>query len=288
MFLWYPLRRYLWYSLRRTHFPKIEAGLIKKNMTFWQVPVQEYNPTDRGLDKTDNTFSLLKYFSLFENLSALNDRIRSIKYTNKDLFENVSHVTHPVLNWSVLNNDGFVVNLDIEHFKPEEVTMKVEGRFLEVCGKHKNINENGFECSEFLRKYTIPDDVDPTALTSTISEDGILQIRAPKMLPLKKDTVEPTKETFKYCLDVKDFKPEEISVQMKGRCLLVHCETKTENTNEHGYNSHQKELTKNIFLPDDVDPSQLSLTYSKDFKLTIEAIQNFPQPPLQLQIKVEE
>ena len=163
------------------------------------------------------------------------------------------------------------------------------GHVLEVSGKHRNENENGFESSEFHRKYTIPDDVDPTALTSSISQDGVLHIEAPKKLPLKSGSDgESSKDTFKYTLDVQGFKPEEISIQVKGRDLIIHGETKTENKGEHGSSLHQKQFTRNVVLPDDVNPSQLSSRYTKDSKLSIEAPRAPPQAPLNLEIKMEE
>ena len=158
-----------------------------------------------------------------------------------------------------------------------------------VCGKHRSENENGFEASEFHRKYTIPDDIDLSALTSNISQDGVLHIEAPKNLLTKSDSEgEPNKDIFKYSLDVQGFKPEEISIQVKDRDLIIHGETKTENKGEHGLSLHHKQFTRNVSLPDDVDPSQLSSRYSKDSKLTVEAPRSLPQAPVKLEIKMEE
>ncbi|XP_065666969.1 heat shock protein Hsp-16.1/Hsp-16.11 [Hydra vulgaris] len=234
-------------------------------MSLWHIPVHKYFSSNPFLeDIMEITFPPLRYYPLFNvGTGAL-----AKKTSNKE--------------------NGFAVNLNVKHYKPEEVTLKVEGQTLEVSGKHRNENENGFECSEFHRKYTIPDDVDPTALTSNISQDGVLHIEAPKKLPITSDSGESTKETFKCTLDVKGFKPEEISIQVKGRNLVVHGETKTENSGEHGLSFHHKQFTKNISLPDDVDPSQLSSRYTKDFKLAIEAPRSQVQTPLQLEIKMEE
>ena len=162
------------------------------------------------------------------------------------------------------------------------------GHVLEVSGKHRNENENGFEASEFHRKYTIPNDVDPSALTSNISQDGVLHIEAPKKLSLNSDSGESSKDTFKYTLDVQGFKPEEISIQVKGRDLVIHGEAKTENTGEHGLSLHHKQFTRNVTLPEDVDPSHLSSRYTKDSKLSIEAPRSQPQAPVKLEIKMEE
>ncbi|XP_065683282.1 heat shock protein Hsp-16.48/Hsp-16.49-like [Hydra vulgaris] len=220
-------------------------------MSLWHIPVHKYFDTDPFLDDImEITFPPLRYFPLFNvGTNAVS------KKTPKE--------------------NGFVVNLDVKHYKPEEVTLKVEERV-----------ENGFESSEFHRKYTIPDDVDATALTSNISQGGVLHIEAPKKLPASSG--ESTKETFKFSLDVQGFKPEEISIQVKGRDLIVHGETKTENSGEHGSSYHHKQFTKHVALPDDVDPSELCSRYTKDSKLTIEAPRKQLQAPLKLEIKMEE
>ncbi|XP_002166332.1 alpha-crystallin A chain [Hydra vulgaris] len=235
-------------------------------MSLWHVPVHKYFQTDPFLDDLlEITFPPTRYYPLF-NVGA--NAVSKKKASPKE--------------------KGFVVNLDVKHYKPEEVALKVEGQVLEVSGKHRNENENGFESSEFHRKYTIPDDVDVAALTSNISQDGILHIEAPKKLPVTSESGESTKETFKCTLDVQGFKPEEISIQVKGRDLVVHGETKTENSGEHGSSYHHKQFTKHVALPDDVDPAELSSRYTKDSKLTIEAPRKQLQAPLTLEIKMEE
>ncbi|XP_065666099.1 heat shock protein 27 [Hydra vulgaris] len=254
-------------------------------MSLWHVPVHECVSTDPFLDDMlEMTFPPLRYSPLFNDRHIRN----SIKEHDQLYRDLVGHSPYASRKRKAPKKGGFVVNLDVKHYKPEEVTLKVEGQVLEVCGKHRNENENGFESSEFHRKYTIPNDVDPTAITSNISQDGILHIEAPKKCPVKLDTSESTKENFRYSLDVQGFKPEEISIQVKGRDLVVHGETKTENSGEHGLSFHHKQFTRNISLPDDVDPTHLSSRYTKDCKLTIEAPRSLPQAPLKLEIKMEE
>ncbi|XP_002160685.1 uncharacterized protein LOC100205528 [Hydra vulgaris] len=255
-------------------------------MSLWHVPVHEYVPIDPFLEEVmDITFPPLRYFPLFNENSTARGVGQGYDRLYKDL------VGHPPYGFhskqKATKKDSFVINLDVKHYKPEEVALKVEGQVLEIIGKHRNEGENGFECSEFHRKYTIPDDVDPTTLSSNISQDGILHIEAPKKLPIASDSAESS-ESFKCTLDVQGFKPDEISIQVKGRGLVVHGETKTENSGEHGLSFHHKQFTRNISLPDDVDPTHLSSRYTKDCKLTIEAPRSLPQAPLKLEIKMEE
>ncbi|XP_036115672.1 LOW QUALITY PROTEIN: alpha-crystallin B chain [Molossus molossus] len=80
-----------------------------------------------------------------------------------------------------LEKDRFSVNLDVKHFSPEELKVKVLGDVIEVHGKHEERqDEHGFISREFHRKYRIPADVDPLAITSSLSSDGVLSVNGPR------------------------------------------------------------------------------------------------------------
>ncbi|XP_068085182.1 alpha-crystallin B chain-like [Anabrus simplex] len=83
------------------------------------------------------------------------------------------------------NKDGFRANIDVQQFKPEEIVVKTEGNSVIVEGKHEERpDEHGFISREFQRRYTLPEDVDPTTVTFQLASDGILTIEAPrKALP---------------------------------------------------------------------------------------------------------
>ncbi|XP_034996083.1 alpha-crystallin B chain isoform X2 [Zootoca vivipara] len=80
-----------------------------------------------------------------------------------------------------LDKDKFSVNLDVKHFSPEELKVKVLGDVIEVQGKHEERqDEHGFIAREFNRKYRIPADVDPLSITSSLSSDGVLTVNGPR------------------------------------------------------------------------------------------------------------
>ncbi|XP_066566601.1 crystallin, alpha B, b [Amia ocellicauda] len=82
-----------------------------------------------------------------------------------------------------LDKDRFMINLDVKHFSPEELCVKVTGDFIEIHGKHEDRqDEHGYVSREFHRKYKIPAGVEPTAVTSSLSSDGVLTISAPRKL----------------------------------------------------------------------------------------------------------
>ncbi|XP_005987318.1 crystallin, alpha B, b [Latimeria chalumnae] len=80
-----------------------------------------------------------------------------------------------------LEKDKFSVNLDVKHFSPEDLKVKVFGDVIEIHGKHEERqDEHGYISREFQRKYKVPAGVDPNAVTSALSSDGVLTITGPR------------------------------------------------------------------------------------------------------------
>ncbi|KAG8569354.1 hypothetical protein GDO81_014380 [Engystomops pustulosus] len=82
-----------------------------------------------------------------------------------------------------LEKDKFSVNLDVKHFSPEELKVKVVGDYVEITGKHEERqDEHGYVSRDFQRRYKIPMDVDPLCITSSLSPDGVLTVTGPRKL----------------------------------------------------------------------------------------------------------
>ncbi|XP_050669828.1 protein lethal(2)essential for life-like [Leptidea sinapis] len=83
------------------------------------------------------------------------------------------------------DSDKFQVNIDVQHFAPEEVTVKVINGFVIVEGKHEEKrDEHGYISRRFVRRYALPKGCLPDTVKSTFSTDGVLTVTAPKVLPL--------------------------------------------------------------------------------------------------------
>jgi len=83
------------------------------------------------------------------------------------------------------NKDNFKVNLDVQQFKPEEVSVKVVDGYVVVDGKHEErTDKHGFISRQFTRRYKVPGDVDPSTITSTLSSDGVLSVKAFKKVSI--------------------------------------------------------------------------------------------------------
>lgn len=82
-----------------------------------------------------------------------------------------------------LDKNKFMVNLDVQHFKPEDITVKaLKDNTVCIEGKHEEQqDEHGLITRHFIRKYKIPEFCDFTKLESKLSSDGVLTITAPRV-----------------------------------------------------------------------------------------------------------
>lgn len=82
----------------------------------------------------------------------------------------------------VTDTDGnrkLSLRFDCSQFKPEEITVKTQNDVLCVNAKHDEDQPGKKVHIEFTKSYKLPKNVDPKALKSTLSKDGVLQIEGP-------------------------------------------------------------------------------------------------------------
>ena len=76
-------------------------------------------------------------------------------------------------------NRKLSLRFDCSQFKPEEINVKTQDNVLQVHAKHEEDTPGKKMHIEFSKSYTLPENVDPKLLKSTLSSDGVLQIEAP-------------------------------------------------------------------------------------------------------------
>lgn len=78
------------------------------------------------------------------------------------------------------NKDGFQVSLDVEHFAPNEISVKTVDNSIVIEGKHEE-REDGesFVSRRFVRRYLLPEEFDVKEVSSALSSDGVLTVKAP-------------------------------------------------------------------------------------------------------------
>lgn len=80
------------------------------------------------------------------------------------------------------NKEKFQAVLDVQQFKPEEITVKVTGEnTITIEGKHEEKkDEHGQIYRHFVRRYALPKGCDINKVESKLSSDGVLTITAPR------------------------------------------------------------------------------------------------------------
>lgn len=82
---------------------------------------------------------------------------------------------------AVSANQAFQVSVQVDGFKPEELSVKVVGDSLVIEGQHEEKeNDNSFLHKKMVRRFVLPKSADLESLSSSLSSDGILTVSASK------------------------------------------------------------------------------------------------------------
>lgn len=94
------------------------------------------------------------------------------------------------------DKDKFQINLDVQHFAPEDITVKTADGFLVIEGRHEEKqDEHGFVSRQFTRRYALPESCNVDAVESRLSSDGVLTVMAPLSRPVTNERVVPVVQT---------------------------------------------------------------------------------------------
>ncbi|PIO69838.1 Hsp20/alpha crystallin family protein [Teladorsagia circumcincta] len=84
-----------------------------------------------------------------------------------------------------VTDDGskLAISLDVSKFKPDELKVNIDGRTLTIEGKQEITEGCNYTSRSFLRRWTLPEDVDVDQIRSTLTDNGQLAIELPKPKP---------------------------------------------------------------------------------------------------------
>lgn len=108
---------------------------------------------------------------------------RELERIKKDLFKldagsSMLQVERPFVT-DPAGNKKLALRFECSQFKPEEISVKTMDNRLCVHAKHVEESPGRKVYREFTKEYTLPKNVDPLRLTSTLSKDGVLMVEAP-------------------------------------------------------------------------------------------------------------
>ena len=82
---------------------------------------------------------------------------------------------------ATIGKDGFQASMDVQQFKPSELSVKVVDDHIVVEGKHEEREDNqGYISRHFVRRYALPKGFKADKVVSTLSSDGVLTVSVPK------------------------------------------------------------------------------------------------------------
>lgn len=96
------------------------------------------------------------------------------------------------------DKDNFNITINVHHYKPEEIIVKVLGRIVIVEAKHEEKPDEDDIWRQSTRRYLLPDLADVDQVSATMSSDGILTITTPL-----KERTEPKERVIKIELSDK-------------------------------------------------------------------------------------
>ncbi|XP_019878538.1 alpha-crystallin B chain [Aethina tumida] len=78
--------------------------------------------------------------------------------------------------------DNFELNLDMQHFQPEDIKVKIDNNnVIVVEAEHgEKDDETGKVSRRFMKKIELPEEYDATHLSSRFTSNGVLKVTAPK------------------------------------------------------------------------------------------------------------
>lgn len=161
-----------------------------------------------------------------------------------------------------------IASLPLKQYKPEDISLDVDGENIILHGQHRSEREDGFENNEFKKIIKLPDGVDPTTVESrvikTLNKGNVLVLEGDRRVEEK---AKQDDGKFQVKLDLRGFKPEDIKVQLRGHELTVTGKYKSE---DQGF-YFSRDYSHRVLLPDDADLGSVTSRLSKEGLLIIEA-----------------
>ncbi|CAG06613.1 unnamed protein product [Tetraodon nigroviridis] len=103
-------------------------------------------------------------------------------YYRQSLFRSFFDFSNSGVSEVRSDREKFTIYLDVKHFAPDDLNVKVTEDYVEIKGKHgERQDDHGYISREFCRRYRLPSSVDQAAISCSLSPDGLLTLSGPKV-----------------------------------------------------------------------------------------------------------
>lgn len=109
------------------------------------------------------------------------------------------------------DKDKFQVTVDVQHFSPEEISVKTGDGQIVIEGKHEEKRDpHGYVSRQFMRRYALPENCVSDLVESRLSSDGVLTVTAPRksQAAIKGEHVVHIVQTGPVRKEIKDESPK--------------------------------------------------------------------------------
>ena len=176
-----------------------------------------------------------------------------------------------------------IASLPLKQYKPEDISLDVDGENIILHGQHRSEREDGFENNEFKKIIKLPDGIDPTTVKSrvikTLNKGNVLVLEGDRRVEEK---AKQDDGKFVVKLDLRGFKPEDIKVQLRGHEITV---TGKQKSDDQGF-YFSRDYSNRVLLPDDADLGSVTSRLSKEGLLIIEASRDPALLPKEINLDV--
>merc|ERR1719220_2372199 len=85
------------------------------------------------------------------------------------------------LSRTFIDGDMYKIEIDVQNFKPEDLVIKTVGQTVQVEAKHEEKTSDGasFSSRNFSQSFTLPREVDPESVASSLIVMENSQLRLP-------------------------------------------------------------------------------------------------------------
>merc|ERR1712002_1292826 len=181
------------------NFDKIRDSVFKESRDLWKQMDQDFrkmrcmNPMLTAADDEEGKSApLLKYEDswMFPRKWMIPSFADNLKDHN--LFDHDGD--HEVIRFKE-DDQHMEVSLDTSHYRPDELHVHADEKFITIEGKHVETSADGKKhlTRRFQRKYSLPAGAKAADVSSNLSSDGVLVVNAIKHEPVKEVEIKQVK-----------------------------------------------------------------------------------------------
>lgn len=226
---------------------------------------------------------MLSSISNFPRLISLEDEIDEVYSNIMDSIDPFSSIpksfmvdNFPFSRKRRHDDTKYVISISVgKHYKLSDIKISVESKKLIVKGDSSESFKNGKNQHHFERSYDLPDSVNSKSMKSSINDNGVLVISFDKVpSSSSKEMVDSsTDKEFSIKYNFENFQPDEVSVKVHNRDIIVEASKKSSMVN-HSDNvkvSSSAYISRTLHVSDDVDIEKLKAVQNSDGSVEIKA-----------------